>query len=88
MCIAGIYLFSIPFSARIFLYVILLLEYLHKSDPSLCFLSFVKGQKPGRRTGFDIDDADLAEMEQCNGIVVASAIFGNAVCFFKELFVA
>ncbi|KMT04237.1 hypothetical protein BVRB_8g183130 [Beta vulgaris subsp. vulgaris] len=38
---------------------------------------FVKGQKPGRGTGFDIDDADLADMEQCNGIVVASAIFGN-----------
>ncbi|XP_057544244.1 probable hexosyltransferase MUCI70 [Amaranthus tricolor] len=38
---------------------------------------FVKGQKPGRRTGFDIDDADLTEMERCNGIVVASAIFGN-----------
>ncbi|KAL2931970.1 Thimet oligopeptidase [Bienertia sinuspersici] len=38
---------------------------------------FVKGEKPGRGTGFDIDDADLADMEQCNGIVVASAIFGN-----------
>ncbi|KNA09280.1 hypothetical protein SOVF_155140 [Spinacia oleracea] len=38
---------------------------------------FVKGQKPGRGTGFDIDDADLADMEQCNGIIVASAIFGN-----------
>ncbi|XP_057538427.1 probable hexosyltransferase MUCI70 [Amaranthus tricolor] len=38
---------------------------------------FVKGQKPGRGTGFDIDDADLAEMEQCKGLVVASAIFGN-----------
>lgn len=38
---------------------------------------FVKGIKPGRNTGFDIDDADLFEMEQCNGVVVASAIFGN-----------
>ncbi|KAI4374118.1 hypothetical protein MLD38_012153 [Melastoma candidum] len=37
---------------------------------------FVRG-KPGRQTGFDIDDADLLEMEQCNGVVVASAIFGN-----------
>ncbi|KAK9150129.1 hypothetical protein Syun_008438 [Stephania yunnanensis] len=38
---------------------------------------FVKGAKPGRQTGFDIGDADLSEMEQCYGIVVASAIFGN-----------
>ncbi|KAF9590030.1 hypothetical protein IFM89_030180 [Coptis chinensis] len=38
---------------------------------------FVKGLKPGRQTGFDIDDADLSEMEQCRGVVVASAIFGN-----------
>ncbi|XP_073007037.1 probable hexosyltransferase MUCI70 [Typha latifolia] len=38
---------------------------------------FVKGKKPGQGTGFDIDDADLLEMEQCHGIVVASAIFGN-----------
>ncbi|KAF5196382.1 Inner membrane protein oxaa [Thalictrum thalictroides] len=38
---------------------------------------FVKGHKPGRQTGFDIDDADLFEMDQCHGIVVASAIFGN-----------
>ncbi|TYI09671.1 hypothetical protein ES332_A09G089600v1 [Gossypium tomentosum] len=37
---------------------------------------FVKGRKPGRGTGFDIDDSDLLEMEQCNGVVVASAIFG------------
>ncbi|KAL2344050.1 hypothetical protein Fmac_005335 [Flemingia macrophylla] len=38
---------------------------------------FVRGIKPGRNTGFDIDEADLFEMEQCNGVVVASAIFGN-----------
>uniref|UniRef100_A0A7C9AP82 TOD1/MUCI70 glycosyltransferase-like domain-containing protein n=1 Tax=Opuntia streptacantha TaxID=393608 RepID=A0A7C9AP82_OPUST len=38
---------------------------------------FVKSPKPGRGTGFDIDDADFADMEQCNGVVVASAIFGN-----------
>ncbi|KAK8629381.1 hypothetical protein V6N13_078223 [Hibiscus sabdariffa] len=37
---------------------------------------FVKGSKPGRGTGFDIDDNDLLEMEQCHGVVVASAIFG------------
>ncbi|KAJ1405453.1 hypothetical protein SESBI_25807 [Sesbania bispinosa] len=36
---------------------------------------FVRGIKPGRNTGFDIDEADLLEMEQCNGVVVASAIF-------------
>ncbi|KAK4797900.1 hypothetical protein SAY86_030226 [Trapa natans] len=38
---------------------------------------FVKGSRPGLGTGFDIDDSDLLEMEQCNGIIVASAIFGN-----------
>ncbi|KAK4421225.1 hypothetical protein Salat_2073000 [Sesamum alatum] len=37
---------------------------------------FVKGVKPGRQTGFDIDDSDLLEMEKCRGVVVASAIFG------------
>ncbi|XP_047157133.1 probable hexosyltransferase MUCI70 [Vigna umbellata] len=38
---------------------------------------FLRGIKPGRKTGFDMDEADLFEMEQCNGVVVASAIFGN-----------
>ncbi|KAF1861995.1 hypothetical protein Lal_00026499 [Lupinus albus] len=38
---------------------------------------FVRGIQPGRNTGFDIDENDLLEMEQCNGVVVASAIFGN-----------
>ncbi|TYG65168.1 hypothetical protein ES288_D06G164400v1 [Gossypium darwinii] len=37
---------------------------------------FVKGSKPGHGTGFDINDDDLLEMEQCHGVVVASAIFG------------
>ncbi|PIM97496.1 hypothetical protein CDL12_30034 [Handroanthus impetiginosus] len=37
---------------------------------------FVRGVKPGRQTGFDIDDSDLFEMENCGGVVVASAIFG------------
>ncbi|KAF5178512.1 strawberry notch protein [Thalictrum thalictroides] len=38
---------------------------------------FVRGRKPGIESGFDIDDSDLLEMEQCRGVVVASAIFGN-----------
>ncbi|KVH96997.1 Protein of unknown function DUF616 [Cynara cardunculus var. scolymus] len=37
---------------------------------------FVRGDKPGRNTGFDIDDSDLFEMDECRGVVVASAIFG------------
>ncbi|KAK1378742.1 Strawberry notch protein [Heracleum sosnowskyi] len=37
---------------------------------------FVRGIKPGRQTGFDLDDSDLLEMDNCRGIVVASAIFG------------
>jgi len=40
---------------------------------------FVRGSKPGRQTGFDIGDPDLLEMEQCHGVVVASAIFGIAL---------
>ncbi|XP_074272214.1 putative hexosyltransferase MUCI70 [Silene latifolia] len=38
---------------------------------------FVKGPRPGHGTGFDINDEDFSDMEQCKGIVVASAIFGN-----------
>ncbi|KAM1045808.1 hypothetical protein FF1_036711 [Malus domestica] len=38
---------------------------------------FVRGSKPGRNTGYDMDEVDLNDMEQCNGVVVASAIFGN-----------
>ncbi|KAF6156056.1 hypothetical protein GIB67_010980 [Kingdonia uniflora] len=38
---------------------------------------FLKRSKPGHGTGFDIDDADLFEMEYCDRIVIASAIFGN-----------
>ncbi|KAF4379065.1 hypothetical protein F8388_022152 [Cannabis sativa] len=38
---------------------------------------FVRGIRPGRNTGFDIDETDLLAMEQCQGVVVASAIFGN-----------
>ncbi|GFQ07121.1 hypothetical protein PHJA_002856200 [Phtheirospermum japonicum] len=37
---------------------------------------FVKGVKPGQRTGFDIDNSDLLEMDSCGNVVVASAIFG------------
>nr|GMD29682.1 uncharacterized protein LOC109188334 [Ipomoea batatas] len=38
---------------------------------------FVKGCKPGDRTGFDIDASDLREMEEFHEVIVASAIFGN-----------
>lgn len=38
---------------------------------------FVRGVKPGRQTGFDIDDSNLLEMDSCRGVVVASAIFGT-----------
>lgn len=43
---------------------------------------FVRGIKPGRNTGFDIDDSDLIEMEKCQGVVVASAIFGTDLYMF------
>ncbi|GLT67286.1 hypothetical protein SLA2020_396060 [Shorea laevis] len=38
---------------------------------------FVKGSRPGHRSGFDIDEAVLTELEQFYDIIVASAIFGN-----------
>lgn len=40
-------------------------------------IRFVKGNKPGRQTGFDIDEADLTELEQSHEVIVASAIFGT-----------
>ncbi|KAF5960217.1 hypothetical protein HYC85_001426 [Camellia sinensis] len=38
---------------------------------------FVKGCRPGYQTAFDIDEADLRELEQLHDVIVASAIFGN-----------
>ncbi|KAK2639025.1 hypothetical protein Ddye_026820 [Dipteronia dyeriana] len=38
---------------------------------------FVKGSTPGRRTGFDIDESDLKQLDQFHEVIVASAIFGN-----------
>lgn len=38
---------------------------------------FVKGSKPGRATGFDIDEAVRVELEVFHEVIVASAIFGN-----------
>ncbi|KAJ9565990.1 hypothetical protein OSB04_001956 [Centaurea solstitialis] len=37
---------------------------------------FVRGDRPGRKSGYDINDSDLLQMDECRGIVVASAIFG------------
>ncbi|KAK1420102.1 hypothetical protein QVD17_21433 [Tagetes erecta] len=37
---------------------------------------FVRGDRPGRKSGFDINESDLFQMDQCHGVVVASAIFG------------
>lgn len=44
----------------------------------ISFNRFVKGIKPGRQSGFDIDEADLTELEQPHEVIVASAIFGTA----------
>uniref|UniRef100_A0A0E0JHL4 TOD1/MUCI70 glycosyltransferase-like domain-containing protein n=1 Tax=Oryza punctata TaxID=4537 RepID=A0A0E0JHL4_ORYPU len=44
-------------------------------DSMTVHCGFVRGKIPGVNTGFDIDRADLSEMWQCQGIVVASAIF-------------
>jgi len=38
---------------------------------------FVKGPTPGMGTGYDFDEDDRNAMHACQGVVVASAIFGN-----------
>ncbi|KAB5534620.1 hypothetical protein DKX38_017706 [Salix brachista] len=38
---------------------------------------FVKGNRPGFKTGFDIDEADLMKLKDSHEVIVASAIFGN-----------
>lgn len=43
----------------------------------LFFPRFVKGCRPGHQTGFDIDGADLGELEQFHDVIVASAVFGT-----------
>lgn len=42
-------------------------------------IRFVKGSKPGNQSGFDIDEADLLELEEFHEVIVASAIFGMMV---------
>lgn len=49
---------------------------LYFSDSWFCFCRFVKGTKPGHRTGFDIDDDIFPELDQFHDVIVASAIFG------------
>lgn len=46
---------------------------------------FVKGSRPGRGSGFDVDEDDLLELDKYHDVIVASAIFGtfdilSAVC--------
>lgn len=36
----------------------------------------MRGERPGRKSGFDIGNSDLFQMDQCRGVVVSSAIFG------------
>lgn len=55
----------------------LLISYLKFSGFACSFIRFVKGAKPGYQTGFDIDEADISELEQFHEVIVASAIFGN-----------
>ncbi|GAB4849512.1 hypothetical protein Ancab_004306 [Ancistrocladus abbreviatus] len=46
-------------------------------DSMVVHCGFVKGSRPGHGSGFDIDEADLAELGQFHDVIVASAIFGN-----------
>lgn len=52
-------------------------DYFNIQESMHVHCGFAKGSTPGNATGFDIDKEDLFDMEQCHGIVVASAIFGN-----------
>ncbi|OAY78024.1 hypothetical protein ACMD2_09617 [Ananas comosus] len=52
-------------------------EYFDIKESMTIHCGFVRGKKPSQGSGFDLDYADLLEMEQCRGILVASAIFGN-----------
>lgn len=47
------------------------------SEAMTLHCGFVKGCTPGQRTGFDIDEVDLRELQQFHDVIVASAIFGN-----------
>ena len=52
----------------------------------IVLIRFVKGSKPGDQSGFDIDQADLMELEQFHEVIVASAIFGTTghKTFYKD----
>lgn len=52
------------------------------------FYRFAYGDRPGNGTSFDIGIADLLEMEQCRGIVVASTIFGTLRFRFPYLVIS
>ncbi|KAJ6752063.1 hypothetical protein OIU85_002482 [Salix viminalis] len=43
----------------------------------VCTVDLLKENRPGRQTGFDIDEADLMKLEEFHKVIVASAIFGN-----------
>lgn len=43
----------------------------------------MRGDRPGRKSGYDIADSDLLLMDMCHGIVVSSAIFGILVEHFS-----
>ncbi|KAK6946712.1 Protein of unknown function DUF616 [Dillenia turbinata] len=46
-------------------------------DSMTVHCGFVRGSKPGIGSGFNIDEADISELEQFHEVIVASAIFGN-----------
>jgi hypothetical protein len=49
---------------------------------------FIKGCRPGQKTGFDIDAADLMELEKFHDVIVASAIFGNYDIIQEPLYIS
>ncbi|KAL3508679.1 hypothetical protein ACH5RR_028080 [Cinchona calisaya] len=52
-------------------------DYFNVDRSMIVHCGFVRGCRAGDSTGFDIDMADLREMDEFHDIVVASAIFGN-----------
>ncbi|CAI9088662.1 OLC1v1023062C2 [Oldenlandia corymbosa var. corymbosa] len=52
-------------------------EYFDVEESMTVHCGFIKGCRAGENTGFDIDAADLKDMDEVHDVIVASAIFGN-----------
>jgi Protein of unknown function (DUF616) len=67
---------SLSFVVQLYLFRLFYSPNAYMCGPFFTTFRFVKGRRPGQGTGFEIDESDLSAMENCYGMVVASAIFG------------